>query len=129
MMGVTSGSSLFTAAYFFGVTIYFKTFWKPCVWIILLVKWLLISKFVYCFGLSFSSKVYQWGVNPHYRGLAWSRDSGTHLKIFNILTLLLLLTSISLKTMLPLPGFKQPHVKNNFCSNLMIYKKLWISLA
>ena len=29
MIGVTSGSSLFTAAYFFGVTIYFKTFWKP----------------------------------------------------------------------------------------------------
>ena len=29
MMGVTSCSSLFTAAYFFGVTVYFKTFWKP----------------------------------------------------------------------------------------------------
>ena len=29
-MGVKSGSSLFTAAYFFGVTIYFKTFWKLC---------------------------------------------------------------------------------------------------
>ena len=29
-MGVKSGSSLFTAAYFFVVTVYFKTFWKPC---------------------------------------------------------------------------------------------------
>ena len=32
--GVTSGSSLFTAVYFFGVTVYFKTFWKPCIYII-----------------------------------------------------------------------------------------------
>ena len=29
-MGVTSGSSLFTAAYFLRVIVYFKTFWKPC---------------------------------------------------------------------------------------------------
>ena len=56
-------------------------------------------------------------------GFAWSRNSGTLLKIFNIVTLLLLLTSISLKTMLSLPGFKQLHVENNFCSDLMRYAK------
>ena len=32
-MGVKSGSSLFTATYFFGVTIYFKIFWKPWLWL------------------------------------------------------------------------------------------------
>ena len=46
------------------------------------------------------------------RGFAWSRDSGT-LKIYNFSTILLHLTNISLKTMLPLPGLKQLHAESN----------------
>ena len=54
-----------------------------------------------------------------YRAFAWSHDSGTLFEISDILKILLLLTIISLKTMLSLPGLKQLHAENNVCSDLI----------